>query len=478
MAKKKKDNIKISFVGSNSSSVTGSMTLIEFANKKILLEAGLYQSSNMKESYEINNRRFDFKPTQIDYIFLNHNHADHSCLLPRLYANGCKAKIITPRDSSKFLNILLKDSCRIMNSDREYLIKKHNKALMPIYNIEDVETTLEYIEEYNFNELYKIDDVVSFMFVPSGHIIRAAQLVLYITQNGHTKKLLYTSDIGNLNLCGIKPFIEPFEPVEKADIAIVESTYANRERCIGIKDYQKDLEKMKSIINETCILRESRVLIPSFSMDRSQFLLKILYDLFGNDTSFDIPIIVDSPMTCKIFDVYSEILTGKDKELFDKMINWKNVRFIRESDESRSVVGDKSPKVIISSSGMLTKGRSKNYCKSLLPDENACILFCGFSVSGSLASKIKDGKEQKTITIDNKPIRNRCNIVGLSSLSSHIQRNDMINYYSDISCNAIYLVHGNMEGKIELAKDLKVRLEEENKSTKVIVTNKSTKVNL
>lgn len=478
MAKKKKDKIKVRFIGGNSDAVTGSMILIETQNKKILLEAGLYQSSSIKESYEINSRRFDFKPSEIDYIFLCHNHADHSCLLPRLYANGCKAKLITPKDSSKFLDIMLRDSCRIMDSDREYLIRKTNKALSPVYTVEDIDTTLQYIEEYNFNELYKIDDEISFMFVPSGHIIRAAQLLLYITQNGHTKKLLYTSDVGNLNLCDIKPFIEPFQSVEKADVAIVESTYANRERSIKVKDYEKDLEKIKSVIRETCILRESRVLIPCFSLDRSQFMLKILYDLFGKDESFDIPIIIDSPMTCKIFDVYSEILTGEDKELFDNMVKWKNVKFVRDSDESRSIVNNKSPMVIVSSSGMLTKGRSKSYLKSILPDEDACVLFVGYSTEGSLSWKVKNSKEQKTITIDNKPYRNRCGIVSLQSLSSHIQRDQMLEYYSNIQTNSIYLVHGNMQGKIEFAKDLKEKFEKENKSTKVVVTNNKTTANL
>lgn len=478
MAKKKADKVKIKFIGGNATDVTGSMILIETQNKKILLEAGLYQSNSIKESYEVNSRRFDFKPSEIDYIFICHNHADHSVLTPRLYANGCKAKIITPKDSKLFLDIMFRDSCRIMDSDREYLMRKSNKALSPIYTVDDIETTLQYIEEYNFNNLYKVDDEISFIFVPSGHILRAAQLILYITQNGHTKKLLYTSDIGNLNLCNVKPFIEPFKKVEKSDIAIVESTYASREKNIKLKDYEKDLEKIRAVVRETCILRESRVLIPCFSLDRSQFILKLLYDIFGNDKSFNIPIIIDSPMTCSIFDVYKQILTGKDKELFDNMVNWENVRFVRDSDESKSLINDKSPMVIVSSSGMLSKGRSKNYLKTILPDENAYIIFVGYSAEGSLSWKVKNNKEQKTITIDNKPYRNRCGIVSLQSLSSHIQRDQMIDYYSSIHTNSIYLVHGNMQGKIELAKDLKERLEEENKSTKVIIVNNKTVANL
>jgi metallo-beta-lactamase family protein len=478
MSKNKKDKIKISFIGGNSDSVTGSMILIETLDKKIILEAGLFQCGSIRDAYEINSRRFKFKPSQIDYIFLNHNHIDHSGLLPRLYKEGCNARIITPIHATKFLSILLRDSCRIINSDIEVLNKKSNKALTPLYSIEDVENTLEHIEECEFNNTYNLDDNMAFEFIPAGHIINSAQLVLYITQNNHTQKLLYTSDLGNIKLSKIKPFVDKFEKVNKVNIAIVESTYSNRDKSVKMKDYEKDLEKMKSVIMETCVERKGRVLIPSFAMDRSQFILKILYDLFGSDVNFDIPIIIDSPMTCDIFDVYGEILEGEDKELFDKIISWKNVKFVRDSDESRALINDKQPKVIISSSGMMTKGRSKNYCKSILPDSNACILFAGYSSEGSLAWKIKNGKEQKTITIDNKPYKNKCNIVSLNSFSSHIQRDDMIAYYSQINCDKICLVHGNMDGKISLKQDLDDKFSKENKTTKVIVVNKDTIANL
>jgi predicted metal-dependent RNase len=126
----------------------------------------------------------------------------------------------------------------------------------------------------------------------------------------------------------------------------------------------------------------------------------------------------------------------------------------------------------------MNQGRSKSHCKSILPDEKSCILFCGYSSVGSLSWKIKNGKEQKTITIDNKPYKNKCNIVSLNSFSSHIQRDDMLSYYSEINCSAVYLVHGEMSGKIEFAKELKEKFEKENKSTKVVITNNKTTANL
>lgn len=472
MSKKKQNQIKISFIGENSQDVTGSMILIEMNNKTIILECGLYQSNNLKYDYKINSRKFKFKSKDIDIVFINHVHIDHSGLLPRLFAEGCNAKVIMVKDSSKLLEPLLRDSAFIMQRDIESLSRKSNINFKPIYHSEDVDKCLEYIEEYNYNKIYTIDDEVSFEFIPAGHIIRSAQLILYLKQNNCTRKILYTSDIGNIKLD--KYYTEALERANNANIVIGECTYSDGTRKIKNKDRVKDLEKIKSVIKETCIDKKSRVLIPIFSLDRSQNILTHLYKLFGEDKSFTIPIILDSPLSIKITEIYNEILDGEDKILLDKVLKWKNVKLIKESDESKMCVNDMSPKVILSASGMMVSGRSRFYVKSILPDSNAMILFVGFATPGSLAGKIKDGKNQKTITIDGKSYKNNCSIVCLNSFTCHMQHDDLLEYYSDINCEKIALVHGKFNDKIEFCNSLQNIIESKNKTSKVICVNQST----
>lgn len=473
---KSKKNIKISFLGKNSEEVTGSMILIETPNKKILLEAGLYQSNNIKTDYMVNSRKLNFKPKEIDYIFIGHPHIDHIGLLPRLFAEGCNAKVIAVKNTNKISKVLLEDSAFIMSRDVDYLSRKSDITYKPIYENKDVGKTHENMIEFDYGEIYTLDDEISFEFVPSGHIICAAQTVIYIKEGNHTHKILYTSDLGNIQLD--KPFVKKFKPVHKSTIVIGESTYGLDSKTVNKKKRDKDIEKIKTVIETTCIERKARVLIPCFSLDRTQMMLKMIYDLFSKDESFNIPIIIDSPLSNKITDVYKNILEGEDKDLIDEITNWKNVRFISDAQDSKSCVADKSPKVIISASGMMTAGRSRHYVKSILPNTNDTILFCGFSTEGSLAGKIKNAKNQKTITIDKKVYKNKCGITCLNSFSSHMQREDLINYYKSINSTAIYLVHGDIDGKISLKRDLEEELRKMGKTTKVVCVNKSTRVSL
>jgi metallo-beta-lactamase family protein len=471
----KNKKVRITFVGENSSSVTGSCTLIEYKDKKILLECGLFQSNNQKTDYQVNTKKFKFKPKDIDYIFVGHTHIDHIGLIPRLYKEGCHAEIICTHKTVEFMPTLLKDSAYIMERDSMILSKGKNIEIEPIYDDENVNKSMHFVRGHDFDKLYELDENISFKFIPAGHIVGSAQLVLYIKEdNGRIHKILYTSDLGNIKLN--KPFVEEFEKETKSNIVIGECTYGGSDRVTSKKDREKDIEKIKSVVLDTCLDKKGRVLIPSFALDRTQFMLKILYDLFGEDENFDIPIIIDSPLACKMTDIYKYVLDGENKELIKKITSWENVKFVSDADASKLSVADETPKIIISSSGMMTAGRVIHYTKSILEDGKSTILFCGFSAENSLAYKIKNNKLKKPISIDGKKYKNKCSIVDLKSFSSHMQREDLLNYYKQINCQAIYLVHGEMNGKIEFANQLKQELSDENKSTHVCVVNKSTSI--
>lgn len=471
---KTKDRIRIKFIGKNAEDVTGSSTLIEMSKYKILLECGLYQSNNIKNDYKVNNRRFEFKPSEIDYIFLGHVHADHSLLIPRLYANGCKARIIAPKGTRELFKVMAHDSAFIMGRDVETLQRKYKMEVSPIYTSEDVENCINYFDEYDFNEKIVLNDEISFKFVPSGHIINSAQIELWLTQNNRTSKVLYTSDLGNISVP--KYYANKFEPVSHANIVITESTYGGSEKSATLKDREKDLEKIKSVIETVCVENKHKVLIPVFSLDRAQNILAHLHDLFGNDKNFNIPILIDSPLTIKITELYNGLLADTDLEKFEEVMRWKNIKFINEYEDSMSWQNKKEPMIVCAASGFLQAGRSRAWVKTLLPNPKNHVLFVGYSSENSLAGRIKNRKEQKTISIDGKPIANKCGITSLNSFTSHIQKQDMLKYYSDINTEKICLVHGDFDGKLSFAKELQEEITRKNKTSKVIVVNKSTEI--
>ena len=173
-----------------------------------------------------------------------------------------------------------------------------------------------------------------------------------------------------------------------------------------------------------------------------------------------------------------EILEGEAKVKFDEMMQWKNIQRIISPEESKAAVSDPRAKVILSSSGMLTAGRSIKWTQSILPREEDAILFVGYAGGDTLAGKIKNSQNQKTISINGKPIKNKCQIIDLHSFSSHMQRKDLLNYYSSINCEKIYLVHSDKTARLEFKEDLQEEIRAKLKTTKVVAVNYGTKISL
>lgn len=467
---KTKNKIRINFSGSNSTSVTGSCAWIQGSNYQILLECGLYQSNSPKEDYKVNNRKFPFKAKNIDYIFLSHTHIDHSGLIPALYAQGCAGRIICPKGTKALFKTLALDSAYIISRDCEFLNKRYKISAHPYYTEDDVYTALKYMDEYDYGELIQLTDDISFRFVPSGHILASAQIELWLTEGNNTKKILYTGDLGNSIP---KYYITPFEPVQKANLVIGESTYSDAARQVTSKDRMSDFYKIQTVIREVCQEKCGKVLFPTFSLDRTQNILTYLYEIFGGDESFNIPILLDSPLATKLTDIYLGLLSGMDKERLTDALAWENVQVVDTYEESQRWQSLKQPMIILAASGFMQAGRSRSWAKTILPDIKSQIVFIGFATAGSLAGKLRSVKT-KTVTIDGKRYANRCGITTLHSFSSHIQHDEMLKYYSDINYEKICLVHGEYKAKCAFGKELQEELGRKNKTSKVIVANKST----
>lgn len=431
------------------------------------------------ENYHANMKYIQkIKPQEVEFIIIGHLHADHIGMIPTLYARGkCNAKIIVPKGSTSILKEMWLDSSYINCRDMEVLNLKNDRKYEPFYTEDIVYKTLEYVEEIDSDKIETLSDELAIRYTDAGHILLSKQCEVYINGGSHTRKILFSSDLGNIATQDSRVFVEKFNPVSSANIAIMECTYCAKDRQCTKDTYKKDIEKIKAVIDQYCVDNNSRVLIPSFSLDRTPYILWILYSIFGKDENFKVPILVDSPLTNRLLDCYSSILDGKSKEQFDEMMSWKNIHRIIQPEDSKAAIASSGAKVILSSSGMLTAGRSIKWTQNILPHVEDCILFMGYTGEDTLGYKIKHEKDNKTININGKPYKNKAQIVDLKSFSSHMQRQDMINYYKTLNCEKIYLVHGD-SNKIEFKHDLEDAISDCLKSTKVVAVNSGTKISL
>lgn len=440
----------------------------------------IQDNSTILENYKANSAILNkIKSKSIEMVIVGHLHCDHIALIPMLFARGnTQARIIVPKNSTSILREMWYDCCYINQRDVETLNRRDDKSYTPLYTENEVEQALSHVEEIEVGNIISLDDNVSIRYTPAGHILCSCQTEVFINGGSHTRKILFTSDLGNTMIEDRKIFVEPFQKVNSANIVLGECTYGRRKGSMSKKDIELDRLKMKTVIDQYCVDGHHRVLIPTFSLDRMPFIIWELYQIFGKDENFKIPILVDSPLANRLLDCYSSILEGDKKEKFDEMMFWKNIQRIITPEDSKAAIGDSSPKVILASSGMLTAGRSLRWVQNILPKQEDCILFVGYAGGDTLAGKIKNCREQKTININGKPFKNKCQIVDLHSYSSHMQRKDLLNYYKGINTEKIYLVHGDAQARLEFKEDLEKEFEKCLKSTRVVIVNKGTKIKL
>lgn len=446
------------------------MIYVETENHNILIDAGLHQSNSKCDDFLINNRKFKkFKPKNIDVIFITHNHSDHFCLLPKLYKLGCTAKIITSNKSSAIMKRMLEDSAFILERETDLINHQNNRNYEPIYSLDDVYKTMNYVKEYDLNEKITIDENLSFKLIPNGHLFGSVQVLLYIKQNNIEKTILVTGDIGNYKIHNY--YVNQFQPVKYADLVIGESTYGDRPDIkTGRKERNNDVEKLFSIITTQVCELKGQLVIPTFANHRLQFLATMIYIVL-KDFDFKYKVYVDTPLGIDLFKKYLDVLENEERDLLEKVMNWDNLIFVESAEDSKNLVKTNEPCIILSTSGMCQNGRIRYHLKKAIPNPNATILFVGFSTPGSLSYLLRSNKRE--VTIDNKQYVCRCATYSLKSLSGHAPFHLLLDYYSSINTPRIVLHHGSDKAKINLKKSLIPELERKNKNTKVIVSNSS-----
>lgn len=436
--------MKISFHGA-AQTVTGSKHLLTLNNgTQILLDCGMFQGHGAETDGL--NRDFGFSASAISYLVLSHAHIDHSGLIPKLVADGFKGDIICTPATYDLCKIMLQDSAKIQESDVAYANKKRIKQgkqpFDPLYTKNDALEALKLFKKVKYDVTYDITDGVKLQFKDAGHIIGSASVHLDITENDKTTKISFSGDVGRYKDLLLK---SP-ATFRQADYVLIESTYGDSLHNDAVPTEDKLLE----IIEETCVKRKGKLIIPAFSVGRTQ---EILYALNGLELKGKLPAIkyiVDSPLSEKAtlvvkahpnnFNDAVQKVLSVDDDPFD----FKGLQFIEDTEESKALNQDSSPMVIISASGMAEAGRVKHHIKNNIGDPNSTILLVGYAEPSSLAGRLKSGVNPISIFGDYHQVN--ANIASLQSMSAHGDQDDLLNFLScqdKSQLKKIFLVHGD-----------------------------------
>lgn len=463
----KKDKVKVELVGTSADGVTGSMYYITYNDKQILLDCGLYQTSSddILKQYKVNHRNYKIPFQDLDAVIISHLHMDHVGLVPYLFARGYNGNVYIPKGNKLLAKIMWEDSLKIFESDCIKLEKRFGVNATPLYTQDDIETAMSHLVELPFEENIVLFDDLIVRYYHASHIVNAAQVYLTFKINQTVKHLGFTGDIGSdID----KDYILPYETLPYCDVLIGECTYGNSHKTHKQKDREKDIEKIKCVIDQCCQNDTEKVLLGSFSLNRLQDILTALYKIYGNDETFATPIVIDAPLGKKISDIWGK-LVEKDAKLWQQVISWKNIVWVDSYEDSQTWQKLQTSQVVISTSNFMKNGRIVSWLKSILPHENSRVLVCGYAGNeDSVAYQIQHNK--KYVTIDGEQVRSRANVMQLTSFSSHACRSELLERYTTIPYNRIYLVHGEKSGKVEFAKLLREELSKADRSSKVHIT--------
>lgn len=434
--------MKIAFHGA-ARTVTGSKHLITLKNNtQILLDCGLFQGlGNLTEGF---NESFGFDPSQVTCLVLSHAHIDHCGLLPRLVAEGFRGSIYCTPATKDLCRILLLDSAKIQTQDAEYANKKRRDGEpeeMPLYTEKDVLQTLEQFKVVAYNQDFQIEPSVRLNFTDAGHIVGSAAVHFKINEDGKAINLTFSGDVGRYGDLLLK---SP-QSFPQADYVIIESTYGD--------SLHQDVEPMentlRTIIEETCLVRKGKVIIPAFSVGRTQELLYALNAMELKGELPDVQYYVDSPLSLEATEVlrnHPEVYNNGVKEVMKvdrDIFGFKGLKFIESVEESKALNSDPRPCVIISSSGMAEGGRVKHHIRNNISDQKNTILMVGYAEPRSLAGKLLAGQKQVWLFGQDYPVV--ANIRSIKSMSAHGDYEDLLQFLSGQNptlVKRVFLVHG------------------------------------
>jgi metallo-beta-lactamase family protein len=438
--------MKITFHGA-ARNVTGSKHLITLANgKKILLDCGLFQG--MGAETDQLNADFGFNAAEIDVLVLSHAHIDHSGLIPKLIAQGFTGVIYGTPATKELSSILLLDSAKIQAGDLKYKNKKLQQKGLPLeellYDEEDVLKAMEYFIAVEYQNETRLMDGVTLQFIDAGHIIGSASVHLTIEEGGKTTKISFSGDVGQYG----DLLLRSPQEFPQADYILLESTYGDRLH----KDAQPTEQAFLNVILKTCVEKKGKLIIPAFSVGRTQELLYILNNLDLEGKLPNVKVYVDSPLSAKATKIIEEHAEGYNDEVLDILkiddnpFEFRGLHYVADGEESKALNAKPEPCIIISASGMAEAGRVKHHIKNNIGDSKNTILMVGYCEPRSLGGQLKNGAQK--VNIYGEQFQVVAEVQSIQSMSAHGDYEDLLKFMScqdATKVKKVFLVHGEYD---------------------------------
>lgn len=435
--------------------VTGSMHVLSVNGKQILLECGLFQGKR-QEAFE-KNRHFPFDPESISAMILSHAHIDHSGNIPQLVKQGFTGNIYCTHATHDLARIMLRDAAHIQERDAEFLNKKAIKQgkplVTPLYTLNDVELALNHLVGMGYHRPFPVVEGITGTFWDAGHILGSAIVQLDIEENGHSTRIVFTGDLGRRNL----PVIRDPEQIPWADIFITESTYGNR--------IHEPIEEMKTKLEEVVrrtVERKGRIIIPAFSVGRTQEIVYLLHVLFNKGKLPEIPIFVDSPLSANATEIFRMHAECFDEETKQKFLNhaqdpfgFYRLQYIRDVEESKKLNSLKESCIIISASGMCETGRILHHLAHAIMHPENTILIVSFMAVNTLGRRLVEKAPYVRILGEEYPVR--AEVVVMNGFSAHADQKELTAYCMQLNqkkLKQVFVVHGESEQSEALVKSL------------------------
>ncbi len=433
--------MKIKFCGA-AQTVTGSCHLLTLDNGyKILLDCGLYQGND--DAFDDFNKEWLFDPSEIDCMILSHAHIDHCGRIPKLVKDGFKGDIISTYATRDLCAIMLVDSAYIQERDAEFINKRQKgKYVTPLYNVKDARKSMDSFITIGYNKWFTVTPGVKLKFKDAGHILGSASVTLKIRVDDHHEKLVgFTGDIGRPN----RPILRDPDPMEPLDYLLCESTYGGKEH----KSNDQNVRLFLDIIKRTCVEKRGKLIIPAFSVGRTQEIVYMLDQLENQGRLPKIPICVDSPLAVNATEIFRLHPECFDDDLNDYMqmdpnpFGFYNLRYIRKVEDSKALNDHKGASIIISASGMMSAGRVKHHIFNNIEKDSTTILVVGYCAPNTLGGHIANKPEK--VKIFGKELKVRANIEIMNSFSAHGDTSEMLQFLrlqDKSKLKKIFLVHG------------------------------------
>ena len=447
--------MKIKFCGA-SIGVTGSCHLITTDKHKLLLDCGQFQGGKAVE--KMNEEPVPFDPAQIEWVILSHAHIDHCGRLPLLVKRGFKGQIYCTDATADLLEVMLKDSAYIHEKDAQWQSKKNARTgkppVEPLYTIDDAEDALKLVRPVLYDQLIELAPEIRIVFNDAGHILGSAITELWITEGENTSKIVFSGDLGVTN----RPILRDPVKIKKADYVIMETTYGNRLHPANATSIDELIH-----ITLATVKRGGSVIIPSFAVGRTQELIYQFNMFYEQHPEYqsqleNVNVYIDSPMATTATEVFkrnAQVFDEKTKEYIlsgDNPLDFKNLKFTRNTADSMMLNEDKSPKIIISASGMCEAGRIRHHLKHNLWDSRNSIVFVGYQAEGTLGRMLIAGA--KEVKLFGETISVKAEIHNLEGFSGHADQKGLMDWLSGFrqEPEQIFLVHGELESKEDFAR--------------------------